>query len=153
MIHPIRRCLIVISIVPMMGCAADPCVPLDGDSIEIIIETGSDSLRGDSTAQAQVLHQSGAPDVIALDGGFPVGSRRTVRAALANSATITEVEISIQSQTGVFETKDDWHIHALRVCAGSGGDAGSPSACQDGDINNDVDVTDGQPLVMSTTCH
>ena len=93
--------------------------------LQIVVVTGGDDLRGDSTASVTVAYQGASSDYEPLTKAFPAGSTVEVDLGLASSQPIQSVTFAMQSHPGTFESSDNWSIKQVEVLTMSG-DAGAP---------------------------
>ncbi len=91
--------------------------------IQFIIKTGSDDLRGDSEATAEIFSANGQPlQKVTLkkqsDSSWDNNSTHTVLAELSqqlSASQIGEIAISLIQHPGFLETDDNWNVEAVSV--------------------------------------
>ncbi len=93
--------------------------------LQIVVVTGGDDLRGDSTASVSVNYQGGATDQRPLTQRFPAGSTVAVNLGLASAQPMESITFAMQSHPGTFESGDSWTIKQVEALTSSG-DAGTP---------------------------
>lgn len=94
-------------------------------TLQLVILTGGDDLRSDSTASVTVSYQGGVTDERPLTKSFPAGSTVEVDLGLASDQPIESITFAMQSHPGTFESADNWAIQQVEALV-SAGDAGMP---------------------------
>lgn len=103
-------------------------------SIRFIVQTGSDDIRSDSSATAELFSVNGQPlQTLSLKahnaGGWGNNSTHTVEAALSEPLSADEigrVAVTLTSHNGTFETDDNWNINQVAIQLFSGNETNQP---------------------------
>jgi hypothetical protein len=120
------------------GCAS-------AGTLELLIVTGGDDLRSDSTATVRVNYQGGSFDLVPLTAGFPADTTRRVDLGLTSAQPIESLALAMQSHPNDVESGDSWNISQVEALT-SDGDGGAPT-CLINALGRTI--TDGVTLTLT----
>jgi hypothetical protein len=115
----------------------------NGGGLTLVVVTGGDDLRSDSTATVTVAHQGGASNTTALTQSFRADTTMQVAVGLTSADPIERITFKMQSHPSGLEGADNWDIRQVEVLVGDA-DGGSPMCIIDAlgkTITDGVDLT------------
>jgi hypothetical protein len=97
------------------GCAS-------ASALSLVVVTGGDGLRPDSTATLRVDYQSGEYDVLPLLQKFQAGGTQQLDLELSSAEPIVRITLAMESHPSGLESADDWDVKHVEAVV-DGGDA------------------------------